>query len=512
MPHGTAAPAFEFLTQPRAHQLREWERHRAERNWALFHEQRTGKTKIVLDEAAWNYHQGNIDTLLVIAPKGVHRNWITDEVPAHLHPSTNYCALQWTGAGTKAWERQFTQAMNNPGLLVFSFNIEALLTPRLKAHLALIFNSGRKVMAVVDESQIIKTPGAKRTALIRRIGVRSRMKRILSGTPVTQSPLDLYNQMYFLDWRILGFSTHAEFKAYYAEWETEHNHNTDTDYKVLKNYKNLDEMKTRLAKVSSRVLRSDCMDLPPKIYQKKYFDLSKDLRRTYDQLREEYMAELRGVKHTVAHALARMMRLQQICSNFFPNIMEVTTCPHCYGDGCEHCDGGYYFPPQTYQRIDEKHHPRLEALEEILQEEQPEKVVIWCRFDRDIDDVISLLIRLGRGMPARYDGKVKERKRAADLSDFQSGKIRDLVAKPNSGGRGLNMSAARLEIYYTNLFSLEVRLQSEDRLESLDATRGPTSIIDLVCQDTVDERVVTALREKKALADMITGDDPREWL
>jgi SNF2 family DNA or RNA helicase len=503
--------AFSFHTKPRAHQLREFELHKDKRLWALFHEQRTGKTKITLDTAAYRYWKGDIDTLLVIAPSGVHYNWIAEECPRHLHPLTHPSLICWRGNPTKTWTTQFQAALKKPGLLVFSMNIEAIITKAGKNALAAIFHTRKAVMSVIDESQMIKKPGAKRTPVIRRIAARSIIRRILTGTPVTQSPLDLYNQMRFLDWRILGFNTHAEFKAHYAEWETEYNGRTETEYTTLKNYKNLDEMKARLAGYSSRVTRAECADLPPKIYAKHYFPLTPMQRRVYDTLREQYIAEIREKEYTVLHALTRLMRLQQVASNFFPIDQEVQTCPHCTGSGCEQCDGGYWLPPTAYQSIDTKN-PRLEALRTILEEEQPDKVVIWARFNKDIDDIIALLTTVGRGRPCRYDGTVPQKIRGADLKGFQDGTIRDLVSKPQSGGRGIDMSMSRLEIFFTNQYSLEARMQAEDRLETVNLGMGSTSIIDLVAQDTVDEKIVTVLREKKHLADLITGDKFREWL
>jgi SNF2 family DNA or RNA helicase len=419
--------------------------------------------------------------------------------------------LAWNGAraGSKAWQAAYQQALAHKGLLFFAMNIDAIITKAGKAALNALFAKRRYVMTAIDESQIIKTPGATRTPAIRAIARKSVVRRLLTGTPVTESPLDLYNQMHFLDPAILGFKTNAEFKAHYAEWEERSTQGGDT-YKVIKHFKNMEEMKARLAGYSSRVLRSECADLPPKLYQKVWFSLTPAQRRVYDDLRDQYVAEINGNERVVLHALTRLMRLQQVTSNCFPAPLEAGLHDACSGQGCDECDGGYWFAPVRYEPIDHKN-PRLEALRDLLADENPPKCVIWARFNHDIEEITQVLDRLGRTW-TRYDGTVKDQERAAGLRQFQNGTVQDLISKPRAGGRGLNMAVARTEIFYSNEFSLEGRLQAEDRCETVEPGAGPVSIIDIVCDDTVDMKIVDTLREKRRLSDLVTGDDPREWL
>lgn len=502
---------FQFVLQPYDHQRRALRKSCNATAFALFMEQRTGKSKVTLDTAAWLYHCGRIDCLLVIAPNGVHRNWITDEVPKHLHPNVNARTLLWRSnrPQTRTLEREIAEILAHRGLAVVAVNVEAIITPRAKALIRKLVDA-RRCLTIVDESDCIKTPGAKRAPFLRTISRLSPYRRILTGTPAPEgNPFDLYNQLRFLDWQILGFSTATEFRNYYAEFEDKVNHSTGQAYRVVKAYRHLEEMTQRLEPHSFRVTRAECFDLPPKTYQKRYVQLTAAQRQVYDDLRESYVTELRGQPYSVPHALTRLLRLQQVASNYLPLPPTVAVCEACQGEGCDACDGGFTITAAEPQRIDGRN-PRLEALAAELDALGDERTVIWARFRHDLDDVCGLLRSRGDSF-ARYDGTVTGRARADGLTAFQAGQRRHLVGQAAAGGRGLDMSAATTTIYYSHEHRLLLRLQSEDRMVSGSDPR-PKSVIDLVAEDTVDDKMLAAFREKKSLADLITGDDPAAWL
>lgn len=508
----TAPDQFEPVLEPAhwAHQRRAFALSKDRADFALFMEQRTGKTRVILDTAAYLYHQGKIDALIVLAPAGVHRDWAVEAVPSYLPEWTQYKALVWNSgkAGNKGEEENRKSLVGHQGLSVACLNIDSLLTDRARGFLRLL-TAKRKALCVVDESSIIKTPGVKRTKLAIALGRRCHYRRILDGTPVTQGPLDLYSQCAFLSYDLLGFHSFYAFKARYGVWEQRVNQGTGQRYDVLKEYQNLDELTMKLDRFSFRVTRSEVFDLPPKVYGKARFELSKRQREVYDSLRETYIAELSAGTFTVANVLTRYLRLQQVASNFWPGEDVAEICPQCGGAGCPACKELGLVPiHQAAQRIDARN-PRLAAaLGEVKRFSEP--FIIWARFHQELDDIEGALAGAGITF-VRYDGTLGQDERAENKAAFQRGDAQGFLSNTQAGARGLKLSRARHMLYYSNNFSLLLRAQSEDR-PIMDGQDKSLEIIDLVANDTVDERILEALRLKRKIADMIVRDKPQEWL
>lgn len=322
--------------------------------------------------------------------------------------------------------------------------------------------------------------------------------------------MDLYSQLTFLDPSILGLTSFYAFKNRYAEWEKKLDRRSGRSYETLKSYRNLDELKARIDQHAFRVTRAECADLAPKVYQKRFFELSAEQRRVYDSLRETFQAELRsGATLTVANVLTRYLRLQQVASGYLP-ILESVPCPLCAGAGCGPCDGTGTIEASTgrVEPISDEN-PRLDALQLEL-EGCRGSVIVWCRFRQDVSDAIERATLIGRSA-VRYDGSTGPEERVRAISDFQAGNATVFVGNVVAGSRGIRLDRAETIVYYSNSFSLLVRLQSEDRAEAIDRKRS-TGVVDIVAEGTVDEKIVSALREKKSLADLITGDNPGAWI
>ncbi|MFZ2541920.1 MAG: DEAD/DEAH box helicase [Gallionella sp.] len=499
---------YQHKTTPFKHQVVAFELSRDREEFALFCEQGTGKSKIVLDTAAWLYARGEIDALLVIAPNGVQRNWIVNELPTHLPDHCHAVAAYWTSAPRKA-ERQALDALWNPkrqGLRVLAMNVEAFSTERSKTYSKKFLHAFRCLM-VVDESSRIKNNNPRTKALI-AAGKLSPYRRILTGTPVTQSPLDAYTQFKFLDENILGFSSQYAFKNRYAEMLPAHHplvrhisrgsrftpQLIATNPDGTKRYQNLDELKAKMSPHSFRVTKVECLDLPPKVYERRYVELTSDQRRLYEKLKKDFVAEFGGGQINAALAMTRMMRLQQITGGFAPVLDEVgnTIATHPVG----------------------KTNPKIDALLELLEETEG-KVIIWARFRKELELIANALRKeFGAKSVVEYHGKVSNADRQAAVDGFQSPDAqspRFFVGQQHSGGIGLTLTAAATVIYFSNDFSLETRLQSEDRAHRIGQQKSVT-YIDIEAVDTLDRKVIDALRSKKDMADVITGDDPRQWL
>jgi len=458
---------FMFETKPFDHQRKAFYMSRDKKNFALLMEQGTGKTKVIIDNAAYLYANNKITALVIIAPNGVHRNWLNNEVPFHL---PEWCPRKtaYYHSGMKKKERQNwvdVQSAEN-SLKIFSFNVEAFVSKKAQAWIETIMRT-EDVMLVVDESSRIKRPGAKRTKFITKVGKQAKYRRILTGTPVTKGPEDVYSQFAFLDPYILGYESFYSFRARYCIMGGYEN-------RQIVAYENVDELTKNIEGHSYRILKKDCLDLPDKIYQRAYVDLSESQRNLYNRVRDDWVAHYQSETIEAPEAITRLLRLQQI------------TCG--------------WFPTENPIPIDNKN-PRLELLKELLGDIDS-KVIIWARFRADLGLIES---ELGSSAVS-YHGGVSNDARAHAVEAFQKDpKIKYFVGQPQSGGIGLTLTAASYAIYYSNSFDLEVRLQSEDRCHRIGTTKNVT-YIDIEANKTIDKKIIRALRDKKSLADMITQD------
>ncbi len=516
-----------FKTEPYKHQRDAFNLQRDLKNFALLMGMGTGKSKLALDTGAYNYDRDRIDIIVICAPKGVHRNWIEKEIPEHLPEWTNYRAATWvTPSKSKVADRKAVEHVLDPkfeGLRVIAFNLEAFRDstrcPAAKLMRKII--NALRVFMILDESSKIKTPGAKRTMALRTLGKYTEAKRILTGTPVTQGPLDLYSQFNFLDPDILGFDNFITFKHYFAEWERELNMgeyrriNADRRarglapneeagmYETLTGYKNLETLKKLIAPHSYRITKEECLDLPEKIYMSRFVEMSDEQRKIYNKIVRSSIIEMEGQQITINHVLTKLLRLQQVIGGFVP-VEEFGEAQPIPG------------PNQ-----------RIESMMDMIGESSG-KWIIWARFRAEIKAIKSALsAEYGPGSAVMYYGDVNDEDRSRAIHRFQGerpiienhaivGKepipdheqARFFIGQQHSGGYGLTLTAAENVDYYSNDFSLEARLQSEDRAHRIGQDKHVT-YTDQECPGTVDSKIISALKSKMSLADLITGDSTR---
>jgi hypothetical protein len=491
---------FEYKTEPFAHQRRLFEETRDIESFAVLWEQGTGKTKPTIDTAAHLYLTDKIDALLVVSPNGVHRNWITDELPVHMPDAvaSKMKTMHWRTikASTKYHQAELKALLEHKGLAVFCLSYQGFMTEKGKAAVWR-FLKRRRVMYVLDESHEVKTPKAKRTRAIIASGKYAPYRRILTGTP-GDKPFDLYSQLRFLHptiWRDRDMDSFFAFKQHFGEWFTrsqhEELHGYDPGYDKLIDFKNLDELNAILASVSDRVLKEDVLDLPPKLYTKRYFEMTPKQRKMYDQVRDDFYLELEdGRELDASMAIVRLLRLQQI------------TCGYVMTDADE-----------PVEMCDTKN-PRLDATLGFLQELNHPGIV-WARFRKDVDQLMDAL-----GPEAvRYDGALDDDEAERSKLAFNAGDAKYFVGNPAKGSTGLTLNAAKTTTYYSNSFKLLERLQTEDRNHRIGqdgADHGDEGFgvlyADVCCGGTVDDHIVKALRKKFDVAAQLTGDNLREWL
>lgn len=478
-----------FKLPPYDHQREVWEKTRDLEGFALFWEMGVGKSCEIVGTTSWLYRKGEINTLIVVAPNGVKTNWTRDEVPDHLPDAimaeTEMMCWFSEKAGNKATQERFAEVLAHPGLVVFVMAYDAVMTEKgSKALKALL--TKRDCLYVLDESGRIKTPGSKRTKRISASARYGKYRRILTGTPVDNSPFDVYTQIRFICpgiWQQYGVPNFGAFKTRYGIWEKRYNRTTKREFPHLTRYIKLDELHSICDTVGSRLLKSDVLDLPDKLYTKSYFELDGPQKKAYKELDKKFRTWLGdNGKATADLILTRMLRLTQICSGFIKNDDE--------------------------EVVPVGKNVRLKALLDLL-EDVSGSTIIWCRWSHSVDEIRKVL---GEKDAVYFDGRTSADEREDAIQRFQKqGTARYFVAKASAAGEGLTLHRAKTCIYFENSWSLRERLQSEDRAHRAGMSDEPVTYIDLIAAGTYDEKLLQALRAKRDTAAIVTGDSFTPW-
>jgi len=452
--------------------------------YGYFMEMGTGKSKVLVDNMAMLYDKGKINGAVIVAPKGVYRNWYSQEIPNHLPSHIQPKIVLWTATISKAKQKEYDSLFETGhDLHILLINVEALSTKK-GLEFAAKFMRCHKTMLAIDESTTIKNPSAKRTKSILALGKEATYRRILTGSPVTKSPLDLFTQCGFLNSYLLGFDSFYAFRNRYANM-------IDRNFggrrvQLIGSYKRLDELATKLKAFSYRVLKEDCLDLPEKVYIRREVDLTDEQSKAYSTMKSAALALLKGKMATAPHVLTQMMRLHQI------------TCGHLKND-----DG----------TITEIKNNRLKELVNLLDEVEG-KVIIWANYIHDIEHIVKEISnQFGADSIVQYYGAIPAEQRQENIEKFQdpNSKARFFIGNPQTGGYGITLTCANTVVYYSNGYDLEKRLQSEDRAHRIGQTKSVT-YVDFIAPKTVDEKIVKALRSKMNIANQIMDEDWREWI
>ena len=475
---------YPFKNKPFVHQQvylqRFWEYPVA----ALFADMGTGKSFMLINNVAMLYDKGRLNGFLIVAPKGVYRNWFDTEIPKHLPSHVVYRMALWSPSPRKAEQKAMDELFTvTEDLKILVMNIEAFSTAKGTAY-AKRFLLVHNAMMAVDESTTIKTPGSARSKNTEKVGRGARFRRILTGSPVTKSPMDLYQQCAFLSDNCLDVSSYYVFQARYAV-TVERQLNTHT-FKQIVGYRRLDELKEKLDRFAFRVKKEECLDLPDKLYVKREVDLTPEQQKAYNEMRTLALAQISGGLVSTVNALTQLMRMHQI------------VCGHVKLD-----DGTVVDLPNK----------RLDELLSVV-EETDGKLIIWANYRHDIEAIkLALSKEYGMNAVGMYYGDTDMDERKRVLEEFQNpdSGMRFFVGNPSTGGYGLTLTAASTMVYYSNSFDLEKRLQSEDRAHRIGQTKNVT-YIDLIAVGTVDEKIVKALRAKIDIATQVLGEELKTWL
>jgi SNF2 family DNA or RNA helicase len=478
---------YNFKIKPYEHQQQALKAAGTRPEFGFFMEMGTGKSKVLLDNLGMLHLDGRVNFALIIAPKGVYRNWVSKEIPEHMSEDVTYRVIRWVANPNKSQEQEL-RSVQTPyaGLTLFVMNVEAFST--LKGQQAgkwLATKFGAKGLIAIDESTTIKNHKAKRTKALMKIAAGFAFRRLLTGSPVTKSPLDLYGQTEFLRPGLLGFDSFYTFQARYAVLNKRKM--GGKSFQQVVGYRNLDELTWRVDQFSFRVLKKDCLDLPEKTYTARYVTLTPEQATMYESIQTQALHMFPDGQMVSAPAvITQLLRLQQVMSG------------HLKTD-----DGDIKTFPSA----------RMDALADIL-DEHDGKAIIWSRFRYDIINIVEMLNkRYGEGSSAAYYGDTSDDERNWIVREFQrpGSRLRYFVGNPATAGYGLTLTEANLVVYYANDFNLETRIQSEDRAHRI-GQRNPVTYVDLISEGTIDEKIVAALQAKIKIGAQVLGEEAREWL
>jgi SNF2 family DNA or RNA helicase len=434
--------------------------------FALYLEMGLGKTALAIANFCILYLEKKIEGVLILAPKGVHKQWIAEEIPKHIDPSISLNMTLWSNQS--AYES--SELKVNGALNIFALNIDAVNTKDGSFAIRQFLNLFRgKSFMIVDESHQIGNYTSKRSKGIIEFGKMTSYRRVLTGTPIATSLLNIWCQFMFLDERIIGMSYVTTFKSRFCEV------GGYTGYEVVDS-KNVEEFYAIIAPHSYRKTKKECLDLPEKIYAKRTYVLGNETRFHYENIKHAFMTELKsGNIVAPANALAALIRLQQVCSGFLPD------------DNENEIASKRVYEIFSYERSEI-------ALDMVNQIDG--QVIIWARFIPDIKCIKHTFNKLyGDDICLMEENEL-----------FKNGKKKILISNQAKGiGGNLQESGCTNMIYYNNSFSYIHRAQSEDRIHRM-GMKGALTIWDIVADKTVDKLISDNLKAKKDLASLALDD------
>ena len=472
---------YKYKSKPFAHQKKALEMSWDKEVFAYFMEMGTGKSKVLIDNIAMLYNAGKINGALIVAPKGVYKNWFDSEIPNHMPDYIQKKVGLWkTKPDAPDLKPLFAIGAE---LHILIMNVEAFSTKK-GMQFAEKFLSSHNTLMGIDESTTIKNPAAKRTRNIIYLKQFTKYRRILTGSPVTKSPLDLFTQCYFLDPYLLDQSSYYVFKTRYAVCRKINVSGRQVE--IVVGYRNLAELSEKLKPFSYRVLKDDCLDLPKKTFMKRTVELTDEQKKVYKQMKQEAIAFLNGKMVTSATVITQLMRLHQI------------TCGHFKSN-----DG-------TVQDLKNN---RISELMDILEEVEG-KAVIWAHYRHDIEKIVEAISKkYGENTVVTYygDTTTDDRQKAIKKIQDKNSPVRFIIGTPQTGGYGITLTGASTMIYYSNGYDLEKRQQSEARIDRIGQEK-PMTYIDIMAEDTIDDKIVKSLRNKVNIATEIMGEELKAWI
>lgn len=423
---------------------------------ALFMEMGTGKTRTAIELV--RLRQAKISRVIWFCPVAL-KETIRYEILKH---------TDCTDDDINVFNDKTTQR-NLPDAFWHIVGIESVSSSN---RVALTVNSliDDNTLVIVDESSYIKGHNSMRTQRITHFSERARYRLILTGTPISQGIVDLYAQMRFLSPKILGYQSFYSFARNHLEYSDKYpgmivrSHNTGWIAAKIKPY-------------VYQVTKDECMDLPPKLFESRYFRLTGEQREYYEQAKNEILMDI-DYDEFESYTIFRLFTaLQQISCGFWNRHWKTD-------DGIKH------------EQFIEIRHDRLDTLmDTVLSIPDPDKIIIWAKYRYDIEQIRQALTeQFGDESVALFYGDLNEKQRAAEVVKFR-GQARFFISTPSCGGHGLTLNEAHHVIFYNNGFKYSERIQAEDRCHRIGQAHKVV-YIDIWSNAGIDSRIDNALATK----------------
>lgn len=431
---------------------------------ALLMDMGLGKSLTSIAITGQLFNDKKIERVLVICPTSIIGVWLEE---FKKFADFDYYIEAIIGTTMSKRKDKLKLLCHKIGLKVAIINYEA--TWRMEKEL----NIYKPDIIICDESQKIKNPSASQSKTIHRLGVKAKYKIILTGTPVQNSPMDVFSQWKFLDPNIFGLSFYA-FRNHYAVMGGYYNH------QILR-YKNMDELTSKAHSVAYRITKEEALDLPEQIFLNRYCELESTARKIYDTVVKESYAELMDGEITATNVLTKLMRLSQIA-------------------------GGHVKDDEGRMQVISK--SKLNELKDIMEDviiDNKKKLVIFARFIPEIESIKSL----AREMDIRYSyitGEIKTEERSEMCSKFQNdNNIKLFIAQIQTAGLGITLTAADTAVFYSLDFNYANYSQAIARTHRI-GQKNTCTYINLIATETVDEKILKALESKQDIAKNIVDN------
>lgn len=434
-----------FATEKFDHQRQAVEKLSGIKVGALYMEMGTGKTRTALELVAKRYNKGKIDHVLWLCPCSVKR---TIEMDIRKHLESNDLSM-FTICGIETLSSSIRE------------NVRLLKLVR-----------SQRCFLVVDESNLVKNLRAKRTQAVLRLAEHCSYRIILNGTPVSKNEADMFAQWQILDWRILGYRSFWSFSRNHVVWD-------ENIRGKIKEIKNVDYLTRKIAPYTYQVTKAECLSLPQKTYDTEYYDLTNEQWEHYGAVSEVLFF---GLDEFQPHTVYRLFTgLQNVISGFWVN----PTKKH------------FITKPFFKNPLD---NPRIQKLLEIVEKIDDHKLIIFCKYTREINEIVEILNdKYGAGAAVPFYGDIKQKERQANIERF-SEDARFFIANKTTAGYGLNLQFCNYVIYYNNDWDFATRSQSEDRVHRIGQDKN-VHIIDICASHSLDERILKCLKRKENMVD-----------
>lgn len=518
---------YEFKTEPKRHQFDCWLRSRDLPSFGLLMDMGTGKTKTLIDTIGWLRFKDKIDRVVIVAPKGVYRIYEDEQLAAHA--PFEYAAATWVSDARRADERRLADMTKAAGKLqILIVNTEAFVTVRLCEFVESFMSECRgRVMYAVDESTSIRHESAKRTKRIIWLRKYAKYRRIMSGDPAANSPLDLYSQFRFLGDDMLGFTSFYSFRNHFAVVEKRDQatgrpllrHQIDEvtgkplvrTFDHVSGYRNEAELRDLVSKHAFVVKKEDCLDLPPKIYLTRDVELTKQQKQVYEEMRDRAVVEIESsLRGGAGETELSFEQLQAGEASYTPPRLSTADIVikqllrlHQIVCGFLRTDDGGTVDLES-NRVDQL----IDLCDEIGERK---KIIVWANYRHNVERIVETMRKkYGPAAIAHYYGATSDDDRRRAVREFQdrSSGLTKLVCNQDTAGFGLTLTAAGDVIYFSNNYDAEKRSQSEDRAHRIGQTQS-VSYVDLIARGTVEDKIVNVLRSKKQLSALITASNWR---